>query len=70
MSTTQLPYEKQYEHTCKFFIFEVKAAFEPTTIDSYNNELPPYFPTLYERVEYAILGCNCGAVSKKRVEKL
>ena len=63
-------------HEHKYFIHEVRTAFEPV--------VPPVEPItdeaatvceyikahdLYERVEYAVLGCNCGSVIKQRVKQ-
>jgi hypothetical protein len=43
----------------KFFVFKTYEAFEPL-----HNDV-----TLYEKVEYAVLGCNCSAVVKMRVKE-
>lgn len=54
------------DHIHKFFIFQVKADFSPATDYLYSSEDKDH-RTLYERVEYAILGCNCGKVVKTKV---
>ncbi len=46
------------EHYCKYFIYNVKADFEPTNFkDKDGNKL-------YKRVEYAYSGCSCGNALK------
>jgi hypothetical protein len=41
-------------HVCKFFIYQIKMAFEP--LDGSHNT--------YRSVEYAYSGCNCGKAVK------
>lgn len=45
----------------KFFVFQVRADFEPVIIPNPDNV------QLYQRVEYAITNCNCGEVRRKKV---
>jgi hypothetical protein len=50
------------EHDHKFFIFQVKADFEPTKLKTTDGRV------LYIRIEYAFSGCNCGAALKTRIK--
>jgi hypothetical protein len=52
----------EYEHEHKFFVFQVKADFQPLPLDENGKQL-------YERYEYAVLGCNCGKVVKTKVKE-
>jgi hypothetical protein len=62
----------------KFFVFKTYEAFEPYKFSTLNVgsmldvdfwEGVDNLPTLYEKVEYAVLGCNCSAVVKMRVKE-
>ena len=54
------------DHICKFFIFQVRTEYEPVVdIDLETTGKQGKF---YEKVEYAILGCNCGSVIKTKVK--
>ncbi len=61
-----------YEHECKYFIFKVSGDFEPVDMNRvvYNE---PYVTEskvqLYQRTEYAILGCACGQVIKRKIKQ-
>lgn len=46
----------------RFFIFETKVAFEKFDSSAHPDN------DLYERIEYAILGCNCGEVIKRKIK--
>jgi hypothetical protein len=48
----------------RYFIFKVVEVFEP-----YNGIDKPYDAQLYQKVEYAISGCNCGSSIKQVVKQ-
>jgi hypothetical protein len=48
-------------HEHKFFLFETKAAFEPIDLGTGHDDI-------YQRIEYAIMACNCGEVIKRKVK--
>lgn len=48
----------------RYFIFKVVEVFEPYTFKNGDNN-----PNLYEKVEYALLGCNCSSVIKQKVKQ-
>lgn len=51
-------------HEHKYFIYQVKSVFEPVQSD----DMPAHdLGQLYQMVEYAFLGCNCGDVIKTKV---
>lgn len=52
----------------RYFVFKTFEVFEPVNSDDVmeaKEQIPRQF---YEKVEYAVLGCNCGSVIKKVVE--
>jgi len=51
-------------HDHKFFLFETRQAFEPFQFET-NIQ---HTPQLYQRIEYAVLSCNCGEVIKRKVK--
>lgn len=57
----------------RYFIFRTVDIFEPITLEDLNvdMQLPMNYkaPILYEKVEYAISGCNCGNAIKQVVKK-
>lgn len=62
-------------HVHKYFLFQVKADFEPykgaydsLPIDPTTPRTGKLADNLYTRVEYGILSCNCGAVIKTKVK--
>lgn len=56
------PLNPQYGH--KYFIFQVRDAYELTNqVDMDEN----FAGNLYRKMEYAVLGCNCGSIMKKAV---
>lgn len=50
-----------YKHEHKYFAYNTKAEFEPVVVPNPDNA------QLYQRVEYLISGCNCGAGIKMRL---
>lgn len=50
------------EHTHKWFLFQVKADFEPVEYGKTGTEI------LYRRIEYAFMSCNCGSSLKTKVK--
>jgi hypothetical protein len=46
----------------RYFIFKVVEVFEPST-----NHVNRDSAILYEKVEYAVSGCNCGSAIKQKV---
>ena len=59
-------------HEHKFFIFQVKADFEPLPVEMVDVDNDGKYTNvnkdLYRRVEYATLGCNCSEVIKRKVK--
>lgn len=53
----------QNDHEHRYFIFKTFEAFEPTVVGQGGVQL-------YEKTEYAVLGCNCGSVVKEEVKQL
>lgn len=51
----------------RYFIFKVVEAFEP--VESTIGRSEANGGTYYQKVEYALMGCNCGSAIKKRVEQ-
>lgn len=64
----------------RYFIFKVVEVFEPYKFTPINvivndEEIDVWdhvenIPTIYEKVEYAISGCNCGSSIKQKVKQL
>lgn len=55
----------------RYFIFKVVEVFEPvgkieTAVNTSDHRTAPQ---LYEKVEYAISGCNCGSAIRQRVKQ-
>jgi hypothetical protein len=50
----------------RYFIFKTFEVFEPYILDNNKEEAPVL---LYQKNEYAILGCNCGSAIKTTVKK-
>lgn len=61
----------------RYFIFETKNGYEPIQVEVVtgvkagilSREGTTELRTLYEKVEYAVLGCNCGSVIKQKVKQ-
>ena len=53
-------------HEHKYFTFKHVTTFEPTENETLQRQSPV---TLYERVEYAIMSCNCGQAIKTRIKE-
>lgn len=47
----------------RYFIFKTYDVFEPVNLGTGHDNI-------YEKVEYAVLGCNCSSVIRKRVKEL
>jgi hypothetical protein len=57
-------------HEHKFYLFETKMAFEPIIsklLTDYSSKAGLASGELYQRVEYAISGCSCGVVTKRKI---
>jgi hypothetical protein len=52
----------------RYFIFKVVEVFEPYT-GTYSVAPLGVQGPLYEKVEYAVSGCNCGSAVKQRVKQ-
>lgn len=61
--TQQDPCPNSDTNVHRYFVFKVVDVFEPY------QRTDPAIPVLYEKVEYALLGCNCGSTLKQRVEQ-
>lgn len=48
----------------RYFIWQTKNEFEP-----FNGGDPNTGAQLFVKIEYAILGCNCGSAIKKRIKQ-
>lgn len=53
----------------RYFIFKVVEVFEVAPTSDHSNESIAKGRLLYEKVEYAISGCNCGSSIKQRVKQ-
>lgn len=53
------------EHEHRYFIFKTYDSYVPQ--DPERTSQSDVTITLYQKIEYAILGCNCGSVIKKEV---
>jgi hypothetical protein len=53
----------------KYFIFKTFEMYEPATGYIYAPEDKDH-RTLYDKKEYAVLGCNCGSVIRKEIQKV
>lgn len=57
----------------RYFIFKVVEVFEPIKTDGKPAQLVEAirheYSQLYEKVEYALQGCNCGSSIKMRVKQ-
>lgn len=51
----------------KYFIYKVVDYFEPVVVDSIYKLSPTV--TYYKKVEYAIMGCNCGSVVREKIKQ-
>lgn len=55
----------------RYFIFKVVEVFEPFKMpENWAAWKKDRIVQLYEKVEYAISGCNCGSAVKQRVKQL
>lgn len=55
----------------RYFIFKVVEVFEPFNAEnkSTTTQLELRNMNLFEKVEYAVSGCNCGSAIKQRVKQ-
>lgn len=55
----------------RYFIFKVVEVFEPVKVYVAEDDNPNMmsYRNLYEKVEYAISGCNCGSAVRQRVKQ-
>lgn len=55
----------------RYFVFKTTSEFVPVDTDKvvYREDYPGPVVQLYEKVEYAVLGCNCGSVIKTEVKE-
>lgn len=54
------------DHEHRYFIFKTQIEYDPISDDDLNGTK---YGQLYEKVETATLGCNCGSVIKSIVEQ-
>jgi hypothetical protein len=52
----------------RYFIFKAVEVFEPLQVSLAADGPADLKHTFYEKVEYALLGCNCGSVIKQKVK--
>lgn len=53
----------------RYFIFKVVEVFEPLSVSLAADGPADLKHTFYEKVEYAISGCNCGSSIKQKVKQ-
>jgi hypothetical protein len=63
-TTNSCPSSMSGDH--KYFIYKTFETYEPATGYLYAENDKDH-RTLYDKVEFAILGCNCGSVIKSRI---
>lgn len=63
MSTTDCPLN---EAGHRYFIYKTFEVYEPLYSDTYAMQDSP--AQLYEKVEYAVMGCNCSATVKRKIK--
>lgn len=54
----------------RYFIFKTFETYEPVLNTPIINDNPQWGRELYEKKEYATLGCNCGSVVKQMIGRL
>lgn len=58
-----------YGENHKFFIFKTTEVFERIEVHNWLENTPLEGDEIYKKVEYALMGCNCGAAIKTEVQQ-